>query len=712
MTPETQKKKLFNSRPLFFSCLPLTAGIILGTELSLPMSYCLIAAGVFLFLYFFLNGKTLKRVMAAFLVLIAGMGMSGASLIKEYPEADLREYHFIRGRIAEKAQKEGYTVYNLSDVTLDGEEIAYRVILSSKNGEYVIGDFIIAHGLLSLPKRAAYPGGYDDYLYCCSKNAAYRFSSYWDTYTHHAKDAASKISALRRNLGEKISLLFSEDPALAKALVIGDETELDPETKDLFSLSGLAHIVSISGSNIFMFFAVFGWAMDRFNIPYRPGLLLQNIFLWTYAAFIGFRVSILRAAVMCQAELLIRFLFKKRDGLTSMAAAYWVLLILNPLQLYDLGFQLTFAAIYGLNVLQDSAGEGSLFSPGNKLKNRLKKIWAPSLAANAALFPVTVNASNYFWAPGLLVNTVASCYSALLIPVLTVLTLLYLIFGKYVLFLGAIGDLLIGGLRLLASSYEILGGIGFYLRDFLPILAAAWYAGIFFVSGRVFLKPRVKAAIALATAAVCLLFCALPLWRLNTAIRIQNSASSHALILYTEEGEAFLLGADRAAGVSRYALDQGVVFQEAYLYEKESGVFKEAAELYSHRRVKTFYAGESVQRVLVNKYGIPAERAGEGRIRVSGRCEIMLLKANPALPSRDFIGACLFIDGLPAALLLSETPEGLPDECRDVKIFYYGEGVSQTFLSGFSCRTVFLNGADEAGMTVYEPEKDLWKAVK
>ncbi len=229
MTPETQKKKLFNSRPLFFSCLPLTAGIILGTELSLPMSYYLIAAGVFLFLYFFLNGKTLKRVMAAFLVLIAGMGMSGASLIKEYPEADLREYHFIRGRIAEKAQKEGYTVHNLSDVTLDGEEIAYRVILSSKNGEYVIGDFIIAHGLLSLPKRAAYPGGYDDYLYCCSKNAAYRFSVPIGTPIPTTQRTRLPKQAPSGGTWAKNLVALSEDPALCKSLVIGDETELDPE---------------------------------------------------------------------------------------------------------------------------------------------------------------------------------------------------------------------------------------------------------------------------------------------------------------------------------------------------------------------------------------------------------------------------------------------------------------------------------------------------
>ncbi len=135
---------------------------------------------------------------------------------------------------------------------------------------------------------------------------------------------------------------------IAKALLIGYKKELDSESKKAFSRSGLSHIMAVSGLHVGFVVAPF-WVF----IPYfwtkkfgsTIGLFVLLGILFAYAGLTGFSPSVMRASVMAVFLSYGKLFHKINDSLNLTAAAAIVLLIINPAQLFDIGFQLSFSAV-------------------------------------------------------------------------------------------------------------------------------------------------------------------------------------------------------------------------------------------------------------------------------------------------------------------------------------------------------------------------------
>ena len=155
---------------------------------------------------------------------------------------------------------------------------------------------------------------------------------------------------LRRALLELIEGAFPEDTApFAKALLLGDRTDIDYETNTAFQVSGIMHIIAVSGLHVTILFALI------YNLCFKRRWLVALLGLPALALFAvvgGFSPSILRACIM-QALMILAMVFDREyDGPSELSFACLVMLLGNPLVITSVSFQLSVGCMIGIFLFQ------------------------------------------------------------------------------------------------------------------------------------------------------------------------------------------------------------------------------------------------------------------------------------------------------------------------------------------------------------------------
>ena len=155
---------------------------------------------------------------------------------------------------------------------------------------------------------------------------------------------------LRREVLEAIENNFSQETSsLAKALLIGYKNELEREQKITFSRAGLSHIMAVSGLHVGFILAPFWIMIPLFwNLRYgkQIGLSLLIGILFVYAGLTNFSASVTRASLVGILLAYGKLFHKVRDSKNLTAVAALIILLFNPSDLFSIGFQLSFGAVY------------------------------------------------------------------------------------------------------------------------------------------------------------------------------------------------------------------------------------------------------------------------------------------------------------------------------------------------------------------------------
>ncbi len=178
---------------------------------------------------------------------------------------------------------------------------------------------------------------------------------------------------------------------IAEALLIGYRNDLDKDLVQAYSNTGVVHIIAISGlhigviySALLMFFSLFKSSKAKRII--EPLIILSLIWLFTLIA--GAAPSVLRAAVMFTFILAGKFLGKTGNIYNTLAASAFVLLFLNPFYLWDIGFQLSYTAVFSI-VIFFSSVKGLLYFR-NRFLRWLWQLCAVSLSAQIFTLPLVI----------------------------------------------------------------------------------------------------------------------------------------------------------------------------------------------------------------------------------------------------------------------------------------------------------------------------------
>ncbi len=185
--------------------------------------------------------------------------------------------------------------------------------------------------------------------------------------------------------------------AVLIALTTGDKASLDPELKSAFTTAGLMHVLAVSGLHVGIIYLVLSWIVKPLTF-FRQGRILRIVIvitaLWLYAFFTGMAPSVKRAVLMFSFLVVGEASGRKYSGQNSLFASAFFLMIFNPNIIFELGFQLSYLAVFG--IFQFHKPIYNLFCFKNKLLDKIWSLSALSISAQLATTPISLLYFNQF----------------------------------------------------------------------------------------------------------------------------------------------------------------------------------------------------------------------------------------------------------------------------------------------------------------------------
>jgi competence protein ComEC len=193
------------------------------------------------------------------------------------------------------------------------------------------------------------------------------------------------VGIYRRSLPEPAASLLA-------GIVLAEKSALPSAFWQALRKTGTLHIVVASGANI-NFFAGFLMAILPFLFSRKLAYLITVVLIWFYVVLAGGEAPIFRAGVMGTIAYFGLTLGRTSEGIRTLLLAALILLLLRPLSLFDLGFQLSFAATLGI-ILFSNQNWGVI----EKLGKRLGRVLKTTLSAQVFTLPIIfLNFGTFPW---------------------------------------------------------------------------------------------------------------------------------------------------------------------------------------------------------------------------------------------------------------------------------------------------------------------------
>lgn len=142
--------------------------------------------------------------------------------------------------------------------------------------------------------------------------------------------------------------LTQNESAIMRAMILGERADIPKHINNLFSQTGTAHILAISGLHVGIVAGLFLIFLKILSLPRKCYFGLAAILLIAYAVLTGLRPSVVRATIIFVVFLFSFILDRESDPLNTLAFSAFLLLLSNPLNLFDIGFQLSFICILSI----------------------------------------------------------------------------------------------------------------------------------------------------------------------------------------------------------------------------------------------------------------------------------------------------------------------------------------------------------------------------
>jgi competence protein ComEC len=271
------------------------------------------------------------------------------------------------------------------------------VYLQNEGLSFYGGTELLIKGEINPIKNKNNPGEFDAETYWLSKGIR-RMAFLTEEQIHllPQTSAASILNSKKLNhrLGQQFDQhLPNEEAALARALILGDKSNLDHETIQAFGNAGAMHVLAVSGLHVGLIMQLLLYLFGRFPkyISKYKALWLTFALMVFYAFLTGFSSSVCRAVWMFGLLAYAQTSDRSHNKINLLFASAFILLIWNPLNLLDIGFQLSYAAMIGILTLYRPIEKCIFFK-----SKVLQKAWqgtAVGIAATILTLPLT---SYYF----------------------------------------------------------------------------------------------------------------------------------------------------------------------------------------------------------------------------------------------------------------------------------------------------------------------------
>jgi competence protein ComEC len=276
-------------------------------------------------------------------------------------------------------------VEQVNGVKLQQEQQGKLIAILQRDEQISYGDRITLKGEIKLPESFETDTGhlfdYPMYLKVRGISALMSYASV-EAESSGGFSIVGTLFAIKHKFERALEKMFVEpEGALAEGILLGERRGLPESLSHAFVVSGLVHVVVLSGYNISI---VAEWVMRAFAfLPKTLGLSFGGIVIILFALMTGGSATAVRACIMALIAILGRYLDRPNDALRALLAAVVVMVLWNPLStLYDPSFILSVLATFGLITISPSVE--------NKLKWVPEKFGLRSIAASTISVQVFV----------------------------------------------------------------------------------------------------------------------------------------------------------------------------------------------------------------------------------------------------------------------------------------------------------------------------------
>lgn len=264
-----------------------------------------------------------------------------------------------------RAQAARYTLRVVEARAGDGVYKGGRVLLVVREPKelFSYGDLLKARGLIAKPVKPGNPGEFDYAAYLSRRGISVLIYSRSEGVVRLGRGTPNPLAVpalwLKAKLFGVLDKIFSrEHSALVKGIAFGTRTEISPALNEAFVETGVVHILCVSGLHVGLVLAFVLGLMRFLKTHSGVTLLVAVSVLLIYGLMVGLDPPVVRASVMAILLLLAQRLGRERDWPVALATAALVILLANPLAIDDPGFQLSFAAAWGILFLAPVMASG------------------------------------------------------------------------------------------------------------------------------------------------------------------------------------------------------------------------------------------------------------------------------------------------------------------------------------------------------------------
>ncbi|MDX1719848.1 MAG: ComEC/Rec2 family competence protein [Salegentibacter mishustinae] len=219
---------------------------------------------------------------------------------------------------------------------------------------------------------------------------------------HTEKRLLTHISNFREQLIQNLSeAKFSKDElAIMQALLLGQRQDISKEIYDEYAAAGAIHILAVSGLHVGIILLILNWLFTPLNYL-KNGLVLKTIILillmWGFAMLAGLSPSVVRAVTMFSFIAIGMQMRRKTSVLNSLFISLFILLLVNPYFIFQIGFQLSYLAVFAIVTIQPKLFK--LWQPKFKIAKYFWSLFTVSIAAQIGVVPLSLFYYHQF--PGL-----------------------------------------------------------------------------------------------------------------------------------------------------------------------------------------------------------------------------------------------------------------------------------------------------------------------
>ncbi|PWK29058.1 competence protein ComEC [Arcicella aurantiaca] len=413
----------FSTFPFVRYCIVLICGILLYRFLPLLPIYFVLGAWVFIsFLYAFLfifrrkiKNQLLIGFVGSLFLILSAYEVSFLNDEMNYPQhythwsKEISHYEVIVDNLVEEKENSWKCTGEIRSVIVDnrilstsGKILLYFDNHSVEKPRY--GDIFFVKGKpqeISSPKN---PEEFDYQQYMRNQNVGYQ--------QYLRSENIEKVGnkppeilinfALRINARvDSILTTFVEGKnqyGVANAMILGQRDDLSNDLMQAYSAAGAIHVLSVSGLHVGVIYAVLLWLLKSLKKKGKTGkiILFWLIFsiLWSYAFITGLSSPVLRSTIMFSIFLFAEIYQKNKDAYNTTAFSAFCILLYNPNFIFNVGFQLSYLAVFGMIFFQPLLNPILVIDKNKnwiyRIADRIWKVTTVAVAAQIATLPVTI----------------------------------------------------------------------------------------------------------------------------------------------------------------------------------------------------------------------------------------------------------------------------------------------------------------------------------